>query len=77
MDQIPNMFGKTPNGTEPDKLAVFAEYVPFSKLQFYRRKLLWPSMRSEQEFVTDCLDNEEFIRLLNSGGADYESEDED
>ena len=34
-------------------------------------------MRSEQEFVTDCLDDEEFIRLLNSGGADYESEDED
>ena len=32
MDQLPNMFGKTPNGTEPDKLAVFAKYVPFSKL---------------------------------------------
>ena len=30
MDQIPNMFGKTPNGTEPDKLAVFAKYVPFT-----------------------------------------------
>ena len=43
----------------------------------YSRKLLWPFMRSEQEFVTDCLDDEEFIRLLNSGGADYESEDED
>ena len=32
MDQIPNTFGKTPNGTGPEKLAVFAEYVPFSKL---------------------------------------------
>ena len=32
MDQTPNMFGKTPNGTEPDKLAVFAKYVLFSNL---------------------------------------------
>ncbi len=32
MDQIPNTFGKTPNGTEPNKLAIFAKYVRFAEL---------------------------------------------